>query len=176
MPAGPRTVDRSVLKTLVPPGSLLLEFYAMRAHLDALVPGGFDHVMLNPPYLEPGAVRESPQELRRIATVEGPAALDTWLSCALGLLAPRGSLTVVHRADRIDRLLSLLTPHCGDIAIFPVWPRRGEAAKRLLLQARKGHGGAPRLLAGLVLHDSDGAYTAAAQAVLRDAEGLAWSG
>lgn len=136
----------------------------------------FDHVMLNPPYLEPGAVRESPQELRRIATVEGPAALDTWLACALGLLAPRGSLTVIHRADRIERLLALLTPHCGDIAIFPVWPRSGEAAKRLLLQARKGHGGAPRLLAGLVLHDSEGAYTAAAQAVLRDAQGLAWRG
>lgn len=141
-----------------------------------LAAGAFDHVMLNPPYLAPGAVREPPQELRRIATVEGPATLDTWLACALGLLAPRGSLTVIHRADRIERLLSLLSPHCGDIAIFPVWPHRGEPAKRILLQARNGHGGAPRLLAGLVLHDSDGAYTAEAQAVLRDAAGLAWPG
>ncbi len=138
--------------------------------------GGFDHVMLNPPYLEPGAVRLPEQPLRRIAMVEGPATLDTWLACALGLLAPRGSLTVIHRADRIERLLSLLAPHCGDIAIFPIWPRRGEAAKRILLQARKGHGGAPRLLAGLVLHDSEGAYTAEAQAVLRDAQGLLWQG
>jgi tRNA1(Val) A37 N6-methylase TrmN6 len=134
----------------------------------------FDHAMLNPPYLEPGAVRESPQELRRIATVEGPAALNTWLACALGLLAPRGSLTVIHRADRIERLLTLLAPHCGDIAIFPLWPRHGEAAKRILLQARKGHGGPPRLLAGLVLHDNAGAFTAEAQAVLRDAQGVAW--
>jgi tRNA1(Val) A37 N6-methylase TrmN6 len=141
-----------------------------------LAAGDFDHAMLNPPYLEPGAVREPPQELRRIATVEGPAALDRWLACALGLLAPRGCLTVIHRADRIERLLSLIAPQCGDIAIFPLWPRRGEAAKRILLQARKGHGGAPRLLAGLVLHDSQGAYTAEAEAVLRDARGIVWRG
>ena len=137
-----------------------------------LAPGGFDHVMLNPPYLDPAAVRVPAQELRRIATVEGAAALEVWLACALHLLAPRGIATVIHRADRIDRLLSLLAPHCGDLAIFPLWPRSGEAAKRVLLQARKGHGGAPRLLAGLVLHQADGSYTEEAETVLREARGL----
>src|SRR3546814_12557256 len=33
--------------------------------------GGFDHVMLNPPYLEASAVRPPVLELQRIATVEG---------------------------------------------------------------------------------------------------------
>jgi hypothetical protein len=53
----------------------------------ALVPGGFDHVMLNPPYLESGAARVSAHEMRRIATVEGPADLAAWIACALGLPA-----------------------------------------------------------------------------------------
>jgi len=134
-----------------------------------LAPAGFDHVMLNPPYLEAGAVRVSDHALRRIATVEGSAGLDIWIACALGLLRPRGSLTVIHRADRADRLLALLAGRCGELAVFPLWPHEGEAAKRVLVRARKGSGAPLRFLAGLTLHRAGGAYTAAAEAVLRDA-------
>lgn len=134
--------------------------------------GGFDHVMLNPPYLDSAAGRAPALELQRIATVEGAATLEVWLACALALLRSRGSLTVIHRADRSDRLLALLSAGCGDLALFPLWPRQGENARRVLVQARKGTGGPLRLLPGLVLHDAAGGYTAAAQAVLRDAAGL----
>lgn len=134
--------------------------------------GRFDHVMLNPPYLEPGAVRLPPLELRRLATVEGEPPLETWLTQALGLLRPRGSLTVIHRADRLDRLLAGFTGRCGDLAIFPLWPRQGEAAKRVLVQGRKGTSAPLRLLPGLTLHEAGGAYTATAEAVLRDAAPL----
>jgi tRNA1(Val) A37 N6-methylase TrmN6 len=140
---------------------------------DGFAAGSFHHVMLNPPYLEPGAVRAPPLELRRIATVEGTPPLEFWLARALALLRPRGSLTVIHRADRLDRLLAALAVGAGDLAVFPLWPREGESARRVLVQARKGSGGPLRLLPGLVLHRADGAYTAAAEAVLRDAVGLA---
>lgn len=139
---------------------------------DAMTAAGFDHVMLNPPYLEAGSARASAHELRRIATVEGTAGLDAWLSCALTLLRPRGSVTVIHRADRLHSLLTLITQSCGDVAVFPLWPRRGEAAKRVLVQGLKGSGGALRILPGLELHDAEGCYTPAAEAVLRDAQGL----
>ncbi len=139
---------------------------------EALPAGAFDHVMLNPPYLEAGSTRVSAHELRRLATVEGPAGLDTWLDCALSRLRLRGSLTVIHRADRLDRLLACLSQSCGDLTVFPLWPRQGEGAKRLLVQGRKGSGGPLRVLSGLALHDAEGCYTAAAEAVLRDAQGL----
>lgn len=132
----------------------------------------FDHVMLNPPYLEPGAVRAPAQELRRVATVEGAPPLEDWLARALALLRPRGSLTVIHRADRTDRLLAALAPRCGGVAVFPLWPRQGEGAKRVIVQARRGSGEPLRLLPGLVLHEADGSFTPAAQAVLRDAAAL----
>jgi tRNA1(Val) A37 N6-methylase TrmN6 len=138
----------------------------------ALAAGSFDHVMLNPPYLEAGSGRAPAQELRRIATVEGAAPLEVWIACALALLRPRGSLTVIHRADRCDRLLAALPADCGERTIFPLWPRQGENAKRILVQARKASSAPLRFLAGLVLHDSAGGYTAAAEAVLRDARGL----
>ena len=137
-----------------------------------LAPGAFDHVMLNPPYLEPGSGRASAHELRRIATVEGPAGLDAWLACAVSLLRPRGSITVIHRADRLERILGGLSQSCGDLTVFPLWPRQGEGAKRILVQALKGSGGPLRVLPGLALHDAEGCYTAAAEAVLRDARSL----
>lgn len=139
---------------------------------EALPAGGFDHVMLNPPYLEAGSTRASAHELRRLATVEGTAGLETWLDCALSLLRLRGSITVIHRADRLGRLLACLSESCGDLAVFPLWPRRGEAAKRILVQGQKGSGGPLRMLAGLELHDASGRYTAAAEAVLRNAHQL----
>lgn len=138
----------------------------------ALAPGGFDHVMLNPPYLEAASARVSADEVRRIATVEGPADLAAWIACAFALLRPRGSLTAIHRADRVDRVLALLSPRFGDLAVFPLWPRQGENAKRVLVQARKGSAGPLRFLAGLALHDAGGAFTPAAEAVLRGARGL----
>lgn len=133
----------------------------------------FDHVMLNPPYMEAGSGRASSHELRRIATVEGAAGLDSWLDCAISLVRPRGSITVIHRADRLHSLLGLLGESCGDLAVFPLWPRDGEAAKRVLVQGLKGSGGPLRVLPGLVLHDDEGCFTPEAQAVLRDAQGLA---
>lgn len=137
-----------------------------------LIAGSFDHVMLNPPYMAAGAGRASTHELRRLATVEGPAGLDSWLNCAVALLRPRGSLTVIHRADRLQAILTLLSESCGDAAVFPLWPRHGEGAKRILVQALKGSGGPLRMQPGLVLHDAEGCFTPEAQAVLRDATGL----
>lgn len=134
--------------------------------------GSFDHVMMNPPYLEPDSVRAPALALRRIATVEGAPALEAWLAQGTALLRPRGSLTVIHRADRLDRLLPAIAKGCGDLAVFPLWPRRGDSARRILVQGRKGAAGPLRLLPGLVLHEEGGAYTAAAEAVLRDAAAI----
>ncbi|MEQ8354371.1 MAG: methyltransferase [Kiloniellaceae bacterium] len=138
----------------------------------SLAAGVFDHVMLNPPYLEPGTARASTNELRRIATVEGAAGLGTWLACALSVLRPRGSITVIHRADRLHKILGLLSESCGDVAVCPLWPRGGEGAKRILVQALKGSGGPLRVLPGLALHDAQGCFTPQAEAILRDARGL----
>jgi tRNA1Val (adenine37-N6)-methyltransferase len=59
------------------------------------------------------------------------------------------------------------------VNIFPFWPRTGMAAKRIILQARKGSRAPMGLLAGLALHEADGRYTAQAEAILRGAGSLA---
>jgi tRNA1(Val) A37 N6-methylase TrmN6 len=55
----------------------------------------------------------------------------------------------------------------GEIIVFPLWAGPDKPAKRIIVRARKAIETATRLTPGLVLHQSDGAYTAAAEAVLR---------
>ena len=59
------------------------------------------------------------------------------------------------------------------MTIFPLWPRAGEAAKRVILQGRQGARTPLVIRPGLVLHETDGRYTAEADAVLRNGAALA---
>ncbi|MDH3914271.1 MAG: methyltransferase [Rhodospirillales bacterium] len=139
----------------------------------SLAGGGFDRVMLNPPYLAEGTSRPPDRLSQALATHEADARLADWLDTALVLLKPKGGLTLVHRADRLDDVLSCLRGRAGGIRILPFWPAAGKPAKRVLVAARKAVAGPLTLAPGLVLHEADGRFTAAAEAVLRDAVALA---
>ncbi|MGQ0675145.1 MAG: tRNA1(Val) (adenine(37)-N6)-methyltransferase [Rhodospirillales bacterium] len=128
--------------------------------------GGFDHVMTNPPYLAAEAADPPPDQAKRRATVD-ELGLEAWIDAALKYLRPRGRLTLIHRADRLDELIAAMHPRLGEIAVIPLWPRAGEAARRVILGARKGAKSPARLGAGLVLHKDDGGFTDAADAILR---------
>lgn len=137
------------------------------------IPGApFDRVMMNPPFLPPGRGRASAHPVKAAANVEAGLDLAGWVAAAARALKPRGWLTLVHRADRIDEICAALQPGFGALTLFPLWPRAGEPARRVLVQARRGGRSPAVLAAGLVLHEADGSYTPAAQAVLRDAAPL----
>ena len=105
--------------------------------------------------------------------MEGDAALGDWVRFALAMARAKGTVTFIHRADRIDALLGHIAGRAGEVVIFPLWPGIGKAASRVLVRARKQIAAPARLAFGLVLHESDGRFTAAAEAVLRGGEGLA---
>lgn len=137
-----------------------------------LNPGTFDHVMANPPFLERGRGTPTPVGARAAATIEGDASLGDWIRFALLMVRDKGSLTFVHRADRIDALIGHLAGQMGEIVIFPLWPAPRRDASRVLVRARKKIASPARIATGLVLHEPDGRFTAAADAVLRDGEAL----
>jgi len=128
--------------------------------------------MANPPYLEERAATPPPDPAKRAAHVEGAADLAAWVSFALAMVRRRGAVTFIHRADRLEHLLAALAGRAGGIVLFPLWPGEGKPAKRVLVRARKGAATPTRLAPGLVLHGADGKFTAAADAVLRDAAAL----
>jgi len=144
-----------------------------------LAGGTFDHVMANPPFLESGRGNRPPDPGKAAATVEDEATLDDWLRFCLLMVRPKGSVTLVHRADRLDQVLVALHGRLGDIVVFPLWPGPATAtgpgerpAKRVIVSGRKGVATPLRLAPGLVLHAEGGAFTAAAEAVLRHGAGL----
>ena len=55
----------------------------------------------------------------------------------------------------------------GDIRIAPLFPRRGAAASRILVQGIKGSKAPLQILPGLVLHGEGNDFTPEADAVLR---------
>ncbi len=137
-----------------------------------LAPASFDHVMCNPPYLKVSAACPSGNPARDTANREGAAGLAVWIGAALTMVRSKGCISIIHRADRLDDLLAALHGRAGDIAVFPLWPGQGIAAKRIIVQARKGVASPLRLAPGLILHEPSGAYTPVADAILRDAAPL----
>ncbi len=133
--------------------------------------GPFRHAMANPPFFRGGTA--PPDPLRRAAAHEGAEApLALWVSALARRLLPRGTLTLILPPDRLPEALSAYgEAGIGSVVLFPLWPRAGEAAKRLLVQGVKGGRAPLRLSAGLVLHEAEH-FTPAAQAVLRDAAAL----
>jgi tRNA1(Val) A37 N6-methylase TrmN6 len=138
----------------------------------ALRQANFHHVLANPPFFIAGKASPAPQPARARARLAPSSDLDLWLNTAAGALRPRGGLTIICRAERLDDLLAACRRRFGAISLFPLWPGGGKPAKRIILHARKGAKTALRLLPGLVLHNGSSHYTPAAQAVLRHGAAL----
>ena len=139
-----------------------------------LAPGHADQVFANPPYLKEGAADRPPDAHRDRSMVETGAALSDWIEAMLAVVKPKGGLTLVHRADRLQEILALLDRRAGETAVLPLWPPRGVAAKRVIIHARKRVRGGTVVHSGLVLHGdrTDERYTPEAEAILRGGKPL----
>ncbi len=134
--------------------------------------GEFAQVMANPPFYETARHTSSPHATKASAHLEVSLDLAGWIRAASTALGRGGRLTLIHRADRLSAILAALEGRFGAVLIFPLWPRAGVEAGRVIVSAIKGRRTLPRVLAGLVLHRADGAYTDQTQAILRDAAPL----
>jgi tRNA1(Val) A37 N6-methylase TrmN6 len=135
--------------------------------LPRIAGGGFDHVMANPPYLDAPRADMSPEAARAAANVEGEADLAEWIGFMLRMVRSKGTITLIHRADRLGDLLSLLQGQAGEVVVFPLWPKQGLPAKRVIIRARKAIRSPLSMSAGLVMHTDDDGYTPAADEILR---------
>jgi len=126
----------------------------------------FAHVFCNPPFHE----GEASPDAARDRALRDTGRLADWMETGVRRTVSGGTFTTIIRADRLGEALAAL-PATG-IAVFPLWPRAGEQAKRVIVQATKGARAPLALLGGLVLHEADGRYTREADAVLRDGAAL----
>jgi len=148
-----------------------LDVRAPSAELAAagLPPQSVQRVLMNPPFLDPSRHNLSPDARRRTAHAAPSADLHEWAGAAARLLADRGSLTLIWRADGLALVLAALAADFGGVAILPVHPRSGTPAIRILVRAVKGSRAPLVLYPGLTLNEVNGEPTSAAEAVLRHA-------
>lgn len=135
----------------------------------AILGSGYDHAMANPPYFAAGKHDVSPNAARAKARSEAAeGTLGAWLDFLFNHVRDGGTVTLIHRAERLDEILALMP----GAVVLPLLPGRDKPAKRVIVRAMKGVAGEPRILKGLVLHKESGGYTEAGEAVLRHASSL----
>jgi tRNA1Val (adenine37-N6)-methyltransferase len=136
-------------------------------------PESFDHAFANPPWHDEHS-SVSPSALRDQAKRARDGLLTDWIAALAGALKNGGTIgLILPTAQYAAACAALSGAGFGGISLLPLWPRAGEAARMVVLSARKATRSPARLLAGLVLHEGAG-YSAAAQAVLRGGEPLSW--
>lgn len=135
----------------------------------------FDAAFSNPPFFDdPGRLR-APHPARTGAWIADDG-LGAWTGFLLAATRDGGTITVIHRTERLADILALLGEKAGSFRIRPIQPFADAPAKRVLVQARRG-GKAPLALApALVLHErgAEAKHTAEVEAILRGDAALGW--
>lgn len=132
--------------------------------------GPFEQVVTNPPYLAAAVADPSPDRSKALATVESSADLMRWLTVATAAAELAGTLTVIHRSDRLEELIG----HLGRLGWGDITIKRLPPAARVLVRARRAERTTHQEASPLTLHRPEGGYTEEAEAILRHAAPLAF--
>lgn len=130
-----------------------------------LHPESADLLLTNPPFLEEGQARISPDQGRAAAHALPSGGLEAWLKVCLSLLKPKGHFVLIHRADRLAECLESLNGSLGGITLRFVHPSAEKPAIRVLISGIKGSRAPLRIVPPLVLNGPDGRFTPQAQAL-----------
>ena len=135
----------------------------------------FDAAFANPPFFDDPDALRGPAAERRGAWMADDG-LEAWIGFLSKAVREGGTITLIHRADRLADILALLAPKAGSCQVRPVLPFADQPAKRVLVRAIKTGKAPLRLLPPLVLHDRDGGkHSAQAEAILRGEAALDWA-
>lgn len=138
-----------------------------------LATGAADAVVTNPPFHDVTRMRVSANRMKSVAHSAPISLLDAWCRAAAAVLAPGGSLTLIHRPDALPMILEALSGRFGAIQLLPVHPIANAPATRLLVRAVKGSRAPLSLLPPLVLHEA-GRFTPRAEALSRGDAAIEW--
>jgi len=135
----------------------------------------FDAAMTNPPFFDDPDALRGPAAERRGAWMADDG-LEAWIGFVSKAVREGGTITLIHRADRLGDILALLDPKAGSVQVLPIHPFADQPAKRVLVRAIKTGKAPLKLLPPLVLHDREGGkHTPAVEAILRGEAALSWS-
>ena len=123
-------------------------------------PQSLDLVLANPPYFRQGRGRAPAQAQRVPARMDAAGSLAIFLDAAAWLLKNRGRACLVFTAARLPELLAgLRERRLEPKHLLPLRSRGDEAAKLVLVEARRNAGEEFELAPDLVLYEGRGDRT-----------------
>lgn len=128
-------------------------------------PCSFDVVISNPPYSE----HDMPSPLIGKATAHNHNnfSLERWLAFCLKSLKPFGKLYIINRAEALNEICYYLHGKAGNITILPIYSKKRQTAKRIIIHAQKDSKTPCRILPPLFMHNENGKYTFESEKILR---------
>lgn len=140
-----------------------------------LAPGQFDAALANPPFFDDERALRGPAPAKRGAWI-ADGGLAAWTDFLTLAVREGGSITLIHRADRLGDILAVLAGRAGSFQVRPIHPFADAPASRVLVRAIRAGRAPLRLLPPLVLHPRAGAkHTLEAEAVFRGEAAIEWA-
>ena len=134
----------------------------------------FDAALCNPPFFDDAGSLRAPHPAKRGAFMSDDG-LGAWIGYLLEAVRDGGTVTLIHRADRLADILALLGARTGSLQVCPIQPFADQPAGRVVVRAVRGGKAPLRLLPALALHERGGAkHAPAAEAILRGEAALRW--
>ncbi len=118
----------------------------------------FDCVLSNPPFFNAGDVRISSNAHRARSHVLA-GTLSDWLRNAATILAPKGTLVLIHRADALGEILEACGTRLGGLRLRFIHAEADAPAIRVLISGRKGSRASLAVLPPVILNASGGGFT-----------------
>ena len=116
----------------------------------------FDAALANPPFFDDPDALRGPAAERRGAWMADDG-LAAWVGFLTKAVREGGTITIIHRADRLADILAALASKAGSVQVRPVLPFADAPAKRVLVRAIKTGKAPLRLLPPLILTHGEAA-------------------
>lgn len=129
-------------------------------------PCSFDIVITNPPYSDHDM--PSPNLSKAAAHNLNEMNLENWLKFCLKMTKPFGKIFMVNRVEALPQICSVLNGKAGNITILPIYSKKGQPAKRIIISAQKDSKAPCVVSKPFYVHAENGEYTPEAQKILRE--------
>lgn len=96
----------------------------------------FDFVIMNPPYNDV-KTQHSKDVLRAKAHVNDGNKFEKWIRTAASCSKTKARIAIISRATSINEVLNALNKRYGNITIYPIHPKSGSPANRVIFIAEK---------------------------------------
>ena len=121
----------------------------------------FDLITCNPPYFkydEKSIINDV--DIKSVARHEINISLNDIIKISKKLLKNGGSLSIVHRTERLIEIIELMKKNnIEPKRIRFIYPKKNKESNLVLIDGRKNGKNGLKLLSPLIIHNEDGSYT-----------------